>query len=291
MSKNLWIPTTDSDGVPVEVLRVIIQQLNDWRAQYLPRVGIPTDFAAEWDFVSAVSACASDATYHIMWIILFNALDDRGIRESLGSPQSPGSGVSASTALATGSGLQQQIEELKTKVLDEALHGAMRIAGLVRFLSMLCRFIHGLIDAMSPFLFNMQAGVLTKNGYLRLDPAVMHVSCNYAGILLARFGRPEVQNCIEGLEQYSYSYEEAADQAQELRRLFALARAGQTDFTHMANAVSRQQQHPHAHSHQHHSPTQQQRPQTTQASPQVQSPTQGGGQSGIGNGMYVDTTF
>ena len=27
------------------------------------------------------------------------------------------------------------VEELKTKVLDEALHGAMRIAGLVRFRS------------------------------------------------------------------------------------------------------------------------------------------------------------
>src|ERR1700761_5302839 len=90
----------------------------------------------------------------------------------------------------------------------------------------------------------MQAGVLTKNGYLRLDPAVMHVSCNYAGILLARFGRPEVQNCIEGLEQYSYSYEEAAEQAQELRRLFALARAGQTDFAHMSGAVGRQHQNP-----------------------------------------------
>ena len=116
-----------------------------------------------------------------------------------------------------------------------------------------------------------QAGVLTKNGYLRLDPAVMHVSCNYAGILLARFGRPEVQNCIEGLEQYSYSYEEAADQAQELRRLFALARAGQMDFTHMASAVVRQQQHPHPHSHSHQQPT--------QAPPQGQS---------LGDGMYVD---
>ena len=129
--------------------------------------------------------------------------------------------------------------------------------------------------------------MLTKNGYLRLDPAVMHVSCNYAGILLARFGRPEVQNCIEGLEQYSYSYEEAADQAHELRRLFALARAGQTDFAHMASAVSRQQQHPHPHTHQHqpqhqhqhHSPTLQQRsPSQEQSVP-----------SGIGNGMYADT--
>jgi hypothetical protein len=129
-----------------------------------------------------------------------------------------------------------------------------------------------------------QAGVLTKNGYLRLDPAVMHVSCNYAGILLARFGRPEVQNCIEGLEQYSYSYEEAAEQAQELRRLFALARAGQTDFTHMASAVVRQQEHPHPHphnhSHQHHSSQQQQAPPQ-----QLQSQ----GQSGLGDGMYVDT--
>ena len=120
--------------------------------------------------------------------------------------------------------------------------------------------------------------MLTKNGYLRLDPAVMHVSCNYAGILLARFGRPEVQNCIEGLEQYSYSYEEAAEQAQELRRLFALARAGQTDFTHMASAVVRQQQHPHPH--QHHSSQQQQQARL----PQLQSQ----GQSGLGDGMYVD---
>ena len=126
----------------------------------------------------------------------------------------------------------------------------------------------------------MQAGVLTKNGYLRLDAAVMHVSCNYAGILLARFGRPEVQNCIEGLEQYSYSYEEAADQALELRRLYALARAGQMDFTHMASAVGRQQQHPHPHSH-HHSP----QPPPTQAPP---SQVQSRGQSGMGDGMYVD---
>src|SRR5712671_4089302 len=132
MSKNLWIPTTDSDGVPVEVLRVITHQLNEWRAQYLPRVGVPTDFAAEWDFVSAVSACASDATFHIMWIILFNALDDRGVRESLGSPHGANAGVGSSTSIAASSGLQQQIEDLKTKVLDEALHGAMRIAGLVR---------------------------------------------------------------------------------------------------------------------------------------------------------------
>ncbi|THH09267.1 hypothetical protein EW146_g8729 [Bondarzewia mesenterica] len=248
MSKNLWIPSTDSEGIPAEVLRGIMDQLNEWKDHYLPQVGVPTNFAAEWDFVSAVSACASDATFHIMWIILFGALDDFGVREineamRIGSPGHIHPNY-------------HQIEEMKRKVLDEALHGALRIAGL--------------------------AGVLTKNGYLvslnelhrapnprtfpfssssspysshpfrfrslqRLDPAVMHVSCNQAGTLLARFGRPEVQNCIEGLEQYSYSYEEAAEQAADLRRLYTLARSGEGDFNHMTSVIHQQQQQPHPH--------------------------------------------
>jgi hypothetical protein len=59
-----------------------------------------------------------------MWIIIFNALDDFGIKEvneivRSGSP--------------TGSpSVPQEIEAVKKKVLDEALHGALRIAGLVR---------------------------------------------------------------------------------------------------------------------------------------------------------------
>jgi hypothetical protein len=105
----------------------------------------------------------------------------------------------------------------------------------------------------------------------------MLISCNYAGILLARFGRPELQNCIEGLEQYAYSYEEAADQAQELRRLFALARAGQTDFAHMSGAVGRQQQNPQ--SSQHHS-------RETSAQPSHSHSQQ---PAGLGDSMYVDT--
>lgn len=61
-----------------------------------------------------------------MWIILFNAVDDFGVKE-----------------LQTGTAsLQDQakIDGAKRKVADEALHGALRIAGL--------------------------AGVLTSNGYL-----------------------------------------------------------------------------------------------------------------------------
>ena len=102
----------------------------------------------------------------------------------------------------------------------------------------------------------------------------MHVSCNYAGILLARLGRPEVQNCIEGLEQYSYSYEEAADQAQELRRLYALARGGQTDFAHMSGAVGRQQQNTRELS-------------SSTSLPQAHQPSHS--PVGLGDSMYVDT--
>lgn len=75
---------------------------------------------------------ASDATYHIMWIILFNALDDFGIREVNDIVRTGSPGNTAPN--------HAQIEGMKKKFSEEALHGALRIAGL--------------------------AGVLTSNGYL-----------------------------------------------------------------------------------------------------------------------------
>lgn len=67
----------------------------------------------------------------------------------------------------------------------------------------------------------------------------MHVSCIQAGTLLARLGRPEVSNCIAGLEQYSYSYEEAGDQANEMRRLYNQVRAGEVELNYMATVAPR----------------------------------------------------
>jgi len=62
-----------------------------------------------------------------MWVIVFNAVDDFGIKEAndiarnhnleLGPPQIP-----------------THMDEVKARVFDEALRGASRIAGLVRFL-------------------------------------------------------------------------------------------------------------------------------------------------------------
>jgi hypothetical protein len=61
----------------------------------------------------------------------------------------------------------------------------------------------------------------------------MHVSCIQAGMLLARLARPEVANCIAALEQYSYAYEEAAEQGREIERAYAAARAGARDHGRM----------------------------------------------------------
>jgi len=72
----------------------------------------------------------------------------------------------------------------------------------------------------------------------RLDPAVMHISCILAGTLLARLGRPEVSNCIAGLKQYSYAYEEAGDQAKEMDRLYNRCRMGELELSHMISTVA-----------------------------------------------------
>src|SRR4051812_32422475 len=83
MSRVLWVPRTEAEGIPFAAFRSLIDALRGWRAAHLERVGVPANLQAErWDFVAAVSACSSDATFHVMWIILFNALDDFGIRES-----------------------------------------------------------------------------------------------------------------------------------------------------------------------------------------------------------------
>jgi hypothetical protein len=65
----------------------------------------------------------------------------------------------------------------------------------------------------------------------------MHVSCIQAGTLLARLGRPEVSNCIAALEQYGAAYEEAGEQAVEIKRIYSLARAGEYDFNHMTSVT------------------------------------------------------
>lgn len=121
--------------------------MSDWKNAHLHRVGVSGGLNG--DFIGAISACwfslsplplplltlerltlvsgASDATYHVMWVIVFDAVDDFGIKEAnditrnhhpdLGPIQIP-----------------THMEEVKGRIFDEALRGASRIAGLVRVL-------------------------------------------------------------------------------------------------------------------------------------------------------------
>jgi hypothetical protein len=105
-----------------------------------------------------------------MWIILFSALDDFGIKEL-------NAGITHPDVVA-------EIDVVRRKVADEALHGALRIAGL--------------------------AGVLTSNGYLvskRLtlsingshflrDSALIQPSCWSVVSLL--------EHCLLGLDVRKY---------------------------------------------------------------------------------------
>ncbi len=87
-----------------------------------------------------------------MWIILFNAVDEFGVREHNEANRS-GSPVSMAPK-------HVQIENIKRKISDEALHGALRISGLVSPPYPVSRQ-----NAVSIHILP-QAGVLTSNGYL-----------------------------------------------------------------------------------------------------------------------------
>ncbi|KAE9403961.1 hypothetical protein BT96DRAFT_973381 [Gymnopus androsaceus JB14] len=205
MSRQLWRPITDADGIAFETLRTFASKLRIWRDKYLARVGVPKNYNEGWDFVTTVSCFASDAQYHVMWIVLFNALDDYGNREINENDRS---------GLPPGN-LRNRvyIEDAMRRIGEEAVNGALRIAALT--------------------------SVLTANEYLKLDPAVVEFHIIAAGSLLARLGRPEVSTCIVGLEQYSHSYEEAGDHAQDIRRTYDSVRNGNGDqhMNHMSRII------------------------------------------------------
>ncbi|KAL0581009.1 hypothetical protein V5O48_001003 [Marasmius crinis-equi] len=188
MSRQLWRPATDSDGIPLETLNNFCRALREWRSEFLEQVTVHmNDYSG--DFVTTVSRFASDAQYHVMWIILFNAADDFGVKEY--------NEVQRAGTPPTMVPNRAHIDELMRGISGEAIESARRIATLV--------------------------GVLASNEYLKLDPAVMLFSCIAAGQFLAKLGLREVLNCISGLEQYSRSYEEAGDQAVEIRKIYELA--------------------------------------------------------------------
>ncbi|CCA70194.1 hypothetical protein PIIN_04133 [Serendipita indica DSM 11827] len=178
LARNLSRPDVTTSGIPLRVLETAMKSLREWKEKYLNIVGVPNNFQADWDFVAAVSACTCDAQYHVMWVILHSALEEFQVREAKEGQLS-----------------YEVMRDLERQVFEEALQGALRIAGLT--------------------------SVLTSNGYLRLDPNILHFSTYAAGMFLARNGKPEVKTCIKGLEQYSFAYEEAFEQAKWMQQVYS----------------------------------------------------------------------
>ena len=52
MSRQLWRPATECDGVSFDTLCTFARSLTEWRDEYLNQVGVPSNFEGEWDFVS-----------------------------------------------------------------------------------------------------------------------------------------------------------------------------------------------------------------------------------------------
>ena len=74
---------------------------------------------------------SSDAQYHVMWIIMFNALDEFGLKESNDMARAQDQGTTPPVTMTRQE--TEAVDGIKTQVMDEALHGALRIAALVSF--------------------------------------------------------------------------------------------------------------------------------------------------------------
>ncbi|PWN50135.1 hypothetical protein IE53DRAFT_362612 [Violaceomyces palustris] len=204
-----WIPTRARDGVEFSTVEAIVKRIERWKANHLHKVGVPTpSWPSHWDYIAAVTACCSDISFHILWIMVFEAIDEFGIR---GTDRSEASCLEGNKPLATLSSVQRSVSEsttthpspepdlnqvnlLKVKVEDAALSGALRVAALT--------------------------DVLSTNGYLRLDPNLMLAPLEIAAKHLARFQRSsEVEIMVSGLRQYAISYESLYQTADEIESM------------------------------------------------------------------------
>jgi hypothetical protein len=67
MSRTLWRPTAEYEGVNIHDIRAFSQALSVWRDNYLLKVGVPKDYEGEWDFVQV--------SYLVVFDRIFRSLD------------------------------------------------------------------------------------------------------------------------------------------------------------------------------------------------------------------------
>lgn len=146
------------------------------------------------------------------WLILYRGILDYGIF-----------GCNTVDPEAT----NQEALAIQQQIADEALAGAIRISALVS--SLTCKVILKQC-ALSPKTDRKstcglyQAGVLAKNGYLRLDPNFLHYSIVEAATFLARLGRPETEPCLMALNQFGEVFEQSYHQADQLEAIYLHAK-------------------------------------------------------------------
>lgn len=199
-----WDPKGPIDGVRIGEVEEIVEQLKQWKIDHLEKVGVPLPhWPPHWDYIAAVSACTSDINYHAAWIVLWRALDELGIygsdRSNATSPihqdRLKRNEVSDSDRWPADAPSASRVQSLLATVQEEALNGALRIAGLTE--------------------------ILRSNHYLRLDPCNSLASLEVAAHMLVRFQRSEADIMIAGFRQYGLSYEDCFEKADILERLAA----------------------------------------------------------------------
>ncbi|WVR05392.1 hypothetical protein IAU60_002406 [Kwoniella sp. DSM 27419] len=103
-------------------------------------------------------------------------------------------GIAEDRAGPGGGGVE--VDSVRRRAREEGEHAALRVAALT--------------------------GVLMENGYLKLDPLIIHQPIYEAGLYLSARGREEYQVCAAGLRQYSQTFPALWNQADELERVYGI---------------------------------------------------------------------
>jgi hypothetical protein len=135
LCNGLWTSRVRQYGIATATLRDFVHYNSLWRDKYITKLGVPSKWPDQWDFLAAISSCSTDAYYHCLWMIVHRAIKEFGLQDELDAAKDGRANIT-----------QMELDSIKMRIKDEAERGAARLAALV--------------------------GTLTDNGYLRLDPYV-----------------------------------------------------------------------------------------------------------------------
>jgi hypothetical protein len=113
LSAQLFTRKVKQHGIPLSCLVELAHALSSWRDNHLSKLGVPSKWPEDWDFLAAITACSTDVYYHCLWLVVMRAIDDFGIIESVNNEEG---------------------KAIKERYKTESDHGAMRIAALVSHL-------------------------------------------------------------------------------------------------------------------------------------------------------------